>query len=247
MPIMSPIKDGAAPKEIAKGVKIGYCACRSKKATNKNKYSHIAVFTGRTSSSITCLYTCTSGWDRICLEKKEAFVYVHNSVGYNILYWCFVRGIMEGTMMDFLNFSSYDVDTWIAFFKEHWLVLVIALIVLFIIIRIVKTVVKWAIVIAIVLGLVVYSGYTMDDLKEIGTKVTDTVKQEAINAMVGEAKDATFTMNDDGTFTVKTNNVELTGEPGKNEVSIKFRGAPIGKWELDSTIQAFIDQAKQNG
>src|SRR5690606_18184333 len=113
--------------------------------------------------------------------------------------------------------------------------------------RIVKTVVKWAIVIAIVLGLVVYSGYTMDDLKEIGTKVTDTVKQEAITAMVGEAKDATFTMNDDGTFTVKTNNVELTGEPGKNEVSIKFRGAPIGKWELDSTIQAFIDQAKQNG
>lgn len=149
--------------------------------------------------------------------------------------------------MDFLNFSTYDLDTWTAFFKEHWLVLVIALIVLFIIVRIVKTVLKWAIVAAIVLGIVVYSGYSMDDLKEIGSKVADTVKQEAVNAMVGEAKDATFVTNADGTFTVKTKNVELTGEPGANEVAISFRGTELGKWELDSTIQAFIDQAKQNG
>jgi len=149
--------------------------------------------------------------------------------------------------LDFLNFSTYDLDTWTAFFKEHWLVLVIALIVLFIIVRIVKTVLKWAIVAAIVLGIVVYSGYSMDDLKEIGSKVADTVKQEAVNAMVGEAKDATFVTNADGTFTVKTKNVELTGEPGANEVVISFRGTELGKWELDSTIQAFIDQAKQNG
>ncbi|WP_317890684.1 hypothetical protein [Paenibacillus arenilitoris] len=149
--------------------------------------------------------------------------------------------------MDFLDFSTYDLDTWTAFFKEHWFVLVVALVALLLIIRIVKTVVKWALVAAIVLGIVIYSGYSMDDLKEIGSKVADTVRQEAVNAMVGEAKDATFSANDDGTFTVKTNNVELTGEPGANEVSIKFRGAPLGKWELDGTIQAFIDQAKQNG
>lgn len=149
--------------------------------------------------------------------------------------------------MDFLNFSTYDLDTWTAFFKEHWLVLVIALIVLFIIVRIVKTVLKWAIVAAVILGIVVYSGYSMDDLKEIGSKVADTVKQEAVNAMVGEAKDAAFVTNEDGTFTVKTKNVELTGEPGANEVAISFRGTELGKWKLDSTIQAFIDQAKQNG
>jgi hypothetical protein len=149
--------------------------------------------------------------------------------------------------LDFLNFSTYDLDTWTTFFKEHWLVLVIALIVLFIIVRIVKTVLKWAIVAAIVLGLVIYSGYSMDDLKEIGTKVTNTVKQEAINAMVGEAKDASFVANGDGTFTVKTKNVELSGEPGTNEVAISFRGASLGKWEIDSTIQTFIDKAKQNG
>ena len=149
--------------------------------------------------------------------------------------------------MDFLDFSTYDLDTWTAFFKEHWLVLVVALIVLFLIVRIVKTVIKWAIVAAIVLGLVVYSGYSMDDLKGIGSKVADTVRQQAVNAMVGEAKEADFVNNEDGTFTVKTKNIELTGEPGANEVSVSFRGAPLGKWELDSTIQALIDQAKQNG
>ncbi|WP_083676376.1 hypothetical protein MHI37_22725 [Paenibacillus sp. FSL H8-0548] len=149
--------------------------------------------------------------------------------------------------MEFLNFSTYDLDTWTAFFKEHWLVLVIALIVLFIIVRIVKTVLKWAIVAVIVIGLVVYSGYSMDDLKQIGTKVADTVKQEAINAMVGEAKDATFVTNADGTFTVKTRNVELSGKPGDNEVAVSFRGTQLGKWEIDSTIQTVIDQAKKNG
>lgn len=149
--------------------------------------------------------------------------------------------------MDFLNFSTYDMDTWTAFFKEHWLVLVIALVVLLIIVRIVKTVLKWAIVAAIVLGIVVYSGYSMDDLTEMGSKFADTMKQEVINAMVGEAKDAAFMTNADGTFTVKTKNVELTGMPGANEVAVSFRGTELGKWELDSTIQTFIDQAKQNG
>ncbi|WP_169083731.1 hypothetical protein [Paenibacillus sp. PL91] len=149
--------------------------------------------------------------------------------------------------MEFLNFSTYDLDTWTAFFKEHWLVLVIALIVLLIIVRIVKTVLKWAIVAAIVLGIVVYSGYSMDDLKAIGTTAVDTMKQEAVNAMVGEAKDATFVTNPDGTFTVKTKNVELTGEPGASEVSVSFRGTELGKLDMSSAIQAFIDQAKQNG
>ncbi|WP_138754736.1 hypothetical protein [Paenibacillus sinopodophylli] len=149
--------------------------------------------------------------------------------------------------MDFLNFSTYDWDTWTAFFKEHWLVLIIALIVLLIIVRIVKTVIRWAIAAVIIIGIIVYSGYSMDDLKEIGTKVADTVKQEAVSAMAGEAKDATFVTNADGTFTVKTKNVELTGVPGENEVAVSFRGTELGKWKLDSAIQTLIDQAKQNG
>lgn len=148
--------------------------------------------------------------------------------------------------MDFLDFSSYDVDTWTSFLKDNWLVLVISLVALLIIVRIVRTVVKWAIVAVIVVGVVLYSGYTMDDLKVISTKVVDSAKQEIMGAMTGDAKDAEFISNADGSYTIKTKNIELNGKPGDNEVTVSFRGAPKITIEVDSTIQAFIDQAKNN-
>ncbi|RAP75368.1 hypothetical protein [Paenibacillus montanisoli] len=145
---------------------------------------------------------------------------------------------------------NYDFDTYMQFFKDKWLILVIALVVLLIVVRIVKTVVKWLIVVAIIAGVVFYSGYSLDQLKELGselgTKVADSVKQEAIEAMAGEAQDATFTTNSDGSFTVKTKNLELIGNPGENEVKVNFRGTPLGKWKIDAAIQTLIDQAKKN-
>ncbi|MWC29539.1 hypothetical protein [Paenibacillus sp. MMS18-CY102] len=145
--------------------------------------------------------------------------------------------------MDFI----YDEQTWTTFFQDNWLVLVLALVALFIVIGIVRTIVKWALVAAIVVGVIAYSGYTLEDVKSIGTKVTDSVKQEAIQAMAGEANAATYTSNGDGTFTVKTNNLELTGKPNANEVEVKFRGAKIGTWKIDDAIRTLIDTAKSNG
>ncbi|TYP71360.1 hypothetical protein [Paenibacillus methanolicus] len=143
-------------------------------------------------------------------------------------------------------------DTWAQFFQDNWFVLVIALVVLWLVIRIVRTVVKWLIVAVIIVGIIVYSGYTLDDLKsidlkEIGSTITDKFKEQAISAMAGEAKEATFTNNADGTFTVKSKNVELTGTPGAGEVKVKFQGNALGTWKIDDAIQALITQAKTNG
>lgn len=148
--------------------------------------------------------------------------------------------------MDFLDFSTYDVDTWTSFFKENWFVLVIAIVVLLLIVRIVQTVVKWAIVAVIVIGVIVYSGYTMDDLKVMSTTVLDGAKQEIVNAMAGDAGEAEFISNADGSYTIKTKNLELNGKPGDNEVTVSLLGAPKITIEIDSAIQAFIDQAKKN-
>ncbi|ALS26737.1 hypothetical protein ABEV74_06390 [Paenibacillus cisolokensis] len=146
-----------------------------------------------------------------------------------------------------MNFDfNYDWATWSRFFEENWFVLVIALILLLVIVGIVKTVVKWLLVAVVVIAVVVYSGYNLEDLKSIGEKVTDTVKQEALNAMVGEALNATYIENGDGTFTVKTDNLELQGVLGENEVKVSFRGAPLGTWKIDDTIRDLIDKAKQN-
>lgn len=149
--------------------------------------------------------------------------------------------------MDFLDFTSYDTETWTTFLKDNWMVIAIALVVLFLIIRIVKTVVKWAVVAVVVIGLILYSGYSLDDVKEIGTKVMAGVKEEALNAMVGDAKDAEYTINDDGTYTVKTDSIELKGEVGASEVKVSLHGAPYITFQLEGVIQTFIDQAKQNG
>ena len=146
--------------------------------------------------------------------------------------------------MSFLDFSSYDTETWTTFFQENWLVIAIALLVLFLIVRIVKTVVKWALVAVVVIGLVLYSGYTLDDVKELGSKVVDTVKQEAVNVMLGEADKAEYKAGSDGTFTITTDNIELTGKTGSAEVKVSLKGAPAITLQLDSTIQGFIDEAK---
>ncbi|MBM7567420.1 hypothetical protein [Paenibacillus sacheonensis] len=141
---------------------------------------------------------------------------------------------------------NYDTDTWVQFLKDNWLFLVIALVVLLLVVRVVKTVVKWLIVVVILAGVVIYSGYSLEDVKSIGTKVADSVKQEAVAAMAGEAKDATFTNNSDGTFTVRTKNLELDGTPGKGEVKVTFHGTSLGTWKIDTAIQSLIDQAKNN-
>lgn len=145
---------------------------------------------------------------------------------------------------------NYDTETWVQFFKDKWLFLLIALIALFIIVRIVKTVIKWLVVVVIIAGVIVYSGYSLEDLKSIGstigTKVAESVKEEAVTAMAGEAKDAKYTSNSDGTFTITTKNLELTGTPGGNEVKVSFRGTTLGTWKIDDAIQSLIDQAKKN-
>ncbi|MFD0960396.1 hypothetical protein [Paenibacillus chungangensis] len=163
--------------------------------------------------------------------------------------------------MDFFDFSSYDWDTWTTFLEENWLILLIALIALFLVIRIVKTIIKWAIVAIIVIGIVLYSGYTLEDVKEIGSKVMDTsidelkelgskvsesVKQEAVNAMMGEAQDAQYTLEKDGAYMVETKNVKLKGEVGADEVYVSVHGAPYIMLQLDETIMAFIEQSKSN-
>lgn len=163
--------------------------------------------------------------------------------------------------MSFLDFSNYDVDTWLAFLEEKWYVILIALIVIMLIIRLMKTMVKWAIILVVAVGVIVYSGYSLDDvkslgtslmsdglagLKEIGASVADSAKEEAINAMIGEAASATYTANADGTFTVKTSSITLTGQSGNEEISISIKGAPAFKVQSSEVVSQFIEQAKAN-
>lgn len=163
--------------------------------------------------------------------------------------------------MNFLDFSGYDWDTWAAFIMEKWYVIVIALVVVLIVVNLVKTVAKWGIILLVVLGLIMYSGYSLDDiknistgfvssgldeLKEIGSKVADGVKQDAIDAMVKEANSASYKAADDGSFTVSTDSIVVTGTTGSDEVAISLHGAPAFKVKTTDVVKQFIEQAKSN-
>jgi len=143
-----------------------------------------------------------------------------------------------------------DTQVWSQFIRENWLVIVIALVLLFAVVNLVKTVLKWAIVIIIVAGLFIYSGVTLDQIGNAVNKVTDgtvnTLKSEAQEVMLSEAKEAVYTSGGDGTFTITSPNIEVKGIAGQDKVEVTFRGVGLGKWSVNDTMQSFIEAARQN-
>ncbi|SDF14366.1 hypothetical protein SAMN04488542_10679 [Fontibacillus panacisegetis] len=143
-----------------------------------------------------------------------------------------------------------DFQVWSEFFKQNWLVIVGALVVLFLVVNFVKTVIKWVLVLAIVASVIIYSGISLKDIGNAVTTVTDQAvsisKSEALKMMKNEAKDAKLTQNNDGSYTITTPNLEVTGETGSDKVQVTFRGVSLGEWSMNDTLQAFITEAKRN-
>ncbi|WP_188541802.1 hypothetical protein [Paenibacillus segetis] len=143
-----------------------------------------------------------------------------------------------------------DVQVWIEFLKENWLVIVVALVVLFLILNFVKTVVKWALVLVIAAFIIIYSGISVKDLSEAVSTVTDQAasigKNEVLNVMKNEAKDAKLTQNSDGTFTITTPNLEVTGSKDSDKVKVTSHGISLGEWKVNDTVETFIQEAKKN-
>ncbi|WP_127586607.1 hypothetical protein [Paenibacillus koleovorans] len=144
------------------------------------------------------------------------------------------------------------MDQLTAFLQDRWIVIVVALVVLFLVIKIVKTVVKWVIVLAVLAGLFYYGASYTDKLKELGTEAVNaakdavaSAKDEALQKLA--AKDAKYTANADGSYTVIAGQVKLEGKPGVNEVSISVAGTPSFKIPLDDAVKAIIEGAKKNG
>ncbi|CAM4391007.1 Uncharacterised protein [Paenibacillus macerans] len=143
-----------------------------------------------------------------------------------------------------------DVQVWTEFLKENWLVIVVALVILFLVLNFVRTVVKWALVLVIAAFIIIYSGIS---LKDIGNAVA-TVKEQAVNIsqsevlnmMKKEAKEAKLTQNSDGSFTISTPNLEVTGTEGSDKVKVSFHGVSMGEWSVNDTLKAFIQEAQRN-
>lgn len=144
------------------------------------------------------------------------------------------------------------MEAWTSFLQERWYIILIAIVVLWLVIKTVKTVVKWVIVLALLFGLVYYgSNYvgkiSLEELKtNVTHKVTSEMKEQALKAIVGEAKEAKYMQNPDGSYTVSTPRIKLDAKPGANEAIVTFLGQKF-TLPIDSTLQNFVEQAKRNG
>lgn len=144
-----------------------------------------------------------------------------------------------------------NIEVWKEFVMQNWLVIVIALIILVFVMNVLRTVLKWAIAIIIVAALVIYSGISLDQIKQtvsdVQSSTMDTLKKEATSIMLKEASKATYSRGEGGVFTIKSPNVEIQGTAGSDKVDVTFRGISLGEWKLDNdTIRTFIKQAEGN-
>ena len=142
------------------------------------------------------------------------------------------------------NPETWTTEALTQFLEQHWFVIVAAIIVIIIVIKVVKTVLKWLVIAAIALGLIVYSGYNIDDLTKVTNQAAAIAKDEVFKAMAGEAEQAEYTDHPDGSYTVKTPSLELSGFPNSGEVKVKLGGVTIGTWKLEGEIRDFVVKAR---
>jgi len=139
---------------------------------------------------------------------------------------------------------NLNTDAWLTFLQDNWIVIAIAIIVILIVLKVVKTVLKWVLVAAIVIGIVTYGGYSIEDIKEVGSKVSEEAKDQAIKAMAGDASKAVYKTNADGSYTITTDTLELTGVPNSGEVTVKLKGISLGTWKMEGEVREFVKNAR---
>ncbi|MFD0675104.1 hypothetical protein [Cohnella sp. GCM10027633] len=147
---------------------------------------------------------------------------------------------------------SFDSEYWSQFLQDNWMIAAVVILAIIVVVKLVKTVMKWVLVAAIVIGFAVYGGYSIDDLKEVGSKVsemgdkvTDELKDQAIKTMAGEAAEAKYVDNADGSYSITTSNLELNGVPNTGKVSVKLRGVSLGNWDMEGQVREFVTQSRQ--
>ncbi|MBW5447263.1 hypothetical protein GE107_14500 [Cohnella sp. CFH 77786] len=142
------------------------------------------------------------------------------------------------------NPESWTPEAWMQFLQDHWIVVAAAVVVVIVVMKVVKTVLKWVLAAAIIFGVVAYGGYSIDDLAAIGTKVETETKDAILKAALDEASKAKYSDNGDGSYTIQTPNLELTGVPNSGEVKISFHGVPAGTWKVEGPIRTLIEKAR---
>lgn len=111
------------------------------------------------------------------------------------------------------------------FLKNNWLIALIALIVVVLLLRAMFKVAIVALIIGCVL--IFAFGYTPDEVWNLGKNAlsgaTSMYEQTVKPVLEKELEGAEYVINPDGSFVVKTENVELTGTKQSEVVTIRYK------------------------
>lgn len=138
------------------------------------------------------------------------------------------------------------MEQWLAFARDNWWMIALAIVIAIVLIKIVKSVVKWLLVLIVAAAVLIYGfNYTPDEIKEAGSKLleaVETTKEKALDAMLGDAEEATFEKTDDG-FRITGNRFTLEGTDGGSTVTLTYFGQTF-TFELNEQIRSFVETVK---
>ncbi|HZG84610.1 hypothetical protein [Paenibacillus sp.] len=137
-------------------------------------------------------------------------------------------------------------EQWIAFVQEKWWIVLAAVVALAVVVSVVKTVIKWVLIAAIVGAVVLYGANYKEELTAVGDQLLVGAKEQAIEAFVAQTLNADYEAKSDGTFVVSTESVRVEGKEGSDEVTLYWNGVKVGTFQIDATIQAALEQAKNS-
>ncbi|CCQ95186.1 conserved hypothetical protein [[Clostridium] ultunense Esp] len=133
------------------------------------------------------------------------------------------------------------MEAWLLFIKENFWGLLIVAIGLIIVLSIVKTMVKWVIVILVLAGVFLYGANFVGNIQDFGKQAVQYTKEQAVKLLIEEAKRAEYTLNKDGTYTIRSDRITLSGKIGSSEATLSILGQqfPI---QLDETLKKVIQE-----
>ncbi len=135
------------------------------------------------------------------------------------------------------------VDQLLTFIQDKWLTILIVLIAIIVIFKIMKSIVKWLLILALVAGIVIYGSSYIGEIKEIGTKIVDYSKEEAIKAFIGDSSDSSYETTDDGGYVITKGSFSLQGVKGSKDVVLIYKGQSINI-KLDDALDKIVEAAQ---
>lgn len=136
-----------------------------------------------------------------------------------------------------------SLDQLMAFVQDRWFIIVVVIIAILIIVKVMKSVIKWLFILALAAAILIYGSNYTGEIKDIGAKIAEYTKEEAVKAFMGEAENAIYEVTEDGGYIVTSGSFTLEGKGGSSEAVLSFKGQSI-TIQLDDVLRAFIEGAK---